>query len=70
MAKTMLQPKKDVLREQLALAAEEIIRLKTALAQWESAVIVANTHPTMRWEKRKPAPWWRRLLAWVGGPWA
>lgn len=58
------QPTADMLRAQLALAADEIIRLKTALSQWEGAFIVANTHPSMRWEKRKPAPWWRRLLAW------
>lgn len=61
MAKTMRQPRKDVLREQLALAADEIIRLKTALAQWEGeAIAVLWRTPAPEWRK----PWWRRLLAW------
>lgn len=58
--KTMKQPRKDVLREQLALAAEEIIRLKTALAQWERQAWEYQTATPPQWK----TPWWRRLLAW------
>lgn len=48
----MKQPTKDTLREQLALAADEIIRLRTAydsLYRW----LYRDEYP------RKP--WWRRL---------
>lgn len=56
----MKQPTKDVLREQLALAADEIIRLKTALVQ---SVDLAHGMAERLHSAR--APWWRRLLGWL-----
>lgn len=51
----MKQPTKDVMREQLALAASEIIRLRECVAEWKA------------WENvRLPPlrrPWWRRWFA-------
>lgn len=58
--KTMKQPRKDVLREQLALAATEIIELRAALIQSGELLYAATVG------RQKPRPWWRRLLAWVG----
>lgn len=52
------QPTADMLRQQLALAADEIIRLKTALAQYEGMTLAAWRTPAPSWRK----PWWRRLL--------
>lgn len=45
------QPSAEVMRQQLALAADEIIRLRTAYA----AI----------WERKyadEPRPWWRRIF--------
>lgn len=49
----MLQPRKDVLREQLALAADEIIRLRE---QREMLFY----HAVELTERR----WWHRLMWW------
>jgi hypothetical protein len=51
----MKQPRKDVLREQLALAADEIIRLREDLALWKAWEGVRL--PPLR------QPWWRRWFA-------
>jgi hypothetical protein len=56
--KQMRQPRKDVLREQLALAADEIIRLRTFLEIKDQTLAILLKKPD------RPAPWWRRLLAW------
>ena len=55
MKRQLRQPTKCALREQLALAADEIIRLRTAqegvtFATWEWSVDVRET----------VKPWWRR----------
>lgn len=46
------QPTKDVLREQLALAADEIIRLRE----------VSETHVLRVEFEPQRAPWWRRIF--------
>lgn len=48
----MKQPTKDALREQLALAADEIIRLKS----WQ--LCAAELIRELRGHRR---PWWKRL---------
>lgn len=51
------QPTKDVLREQLALAADEIIRLRQVI---DTVKTLAGWHD---WQNPKPArPWWRRIF--------
>lgn len=52
----MRQPTKDTLREQLALAADEIIRLRQ---------VIETTKVLMGWNRApvQPRPWWRRWLA-------
>jgi hypothetical protein len=57
------QPSAAVMREQLALAADEIIRLRGMLLiyvrfpTWPGAP--PNENP---FAKPKPAPWWKRLF--------
>jgi hypothetical protein len=52
------QPTKDTLREQLALAADEIIRLRTELKCFDEAdVILWRTPPPF-----DRIPWLRRLF--------
>lgn len=49
------QPSADQLREQLALAADEIIRLREAMD--------GATFATWEWHTAfKPRPWWRRIF--------
>jgi len=53
--KRMRQPKKDVLREQLVLAADEIVRLRTLLAgtAMHTSAIKAGHAPRIRhWRGR------------------
>jgi hypothetical protein len=65
--KQMRQPRKDVLREQLALAADEIIRLKTVMAEAHTIAskLLAAERARVTWKPAPPAPWWRRLLGWL-----
>lgn len=49
------QPTKEVLREQLALAADEIIRLRAAM----DGVTFASWGWSVETRKR---PWWRRIF--------
>lgn len=76
----MKQPRKDTLREQLALAATEIIELRAALIQsgellyqalvekrtCEVPAATKDGEPvTISILRRAPRrPWWRRLLSW------
>ena len=52
----MKQPTKDVLRDQLALAADEIIQLRQ---------VIQTTKHLMGWHRApvEPKPWWRRWFA-------
>ena len=54
----MNQPTKDALREQLALAADEIIRLRNVCVAAEAVLIEARAFV----EKHR-RPWWRRWFA-------
>ena len=58
----MKQPTKDALREQLALAADEIIRLRAAM---EGAAFATWPLVIEEWSsvQVKPRPWWRRWFA-------
>jgi hypothetical protein len=54
------QPTADVMREQLRLAADEIIRLRTKLADLtDDATVILYRRPTVYW-----LPWWKRLAFW------
>lgn len=57
----MKQPTKDTLREQLAIAADEIIRLKGELA-WltDGATVILYREPVPMYVFGRK-PWWHRL---------
>lgn len=54
------QPTAECMREQLRLAADEIIRLKTE-KDWCDRHMVAGAWK-FRFPINMPKPWWRRLL--------
>lgn len=54
----MLQPTKDVLREQLALAADEIIRLRGAMYATSDGLREIVAIANRRWWHR--FAWWRK----------
>jgi hypothetical protein len=56
------QPTADVMREQLRLAADEIIRLRTE-REWANRHMVAGTwRVPLSWGDDLPRPWYRRLF--------
>lgn len=62
----MLQPTMDVLREQLALAADEIIRLRLVLNDARQAAIVrlqGEFNQAMLYPG-PPRRWWHRFAWW------
>jgi hypothetical protein len=59
----MKQPRKDVLREQLALAADESIRLRMPVLDSERAEARGWAHGYEAAMKDKPRPWWSRWFA-------
>lgn len=66
-SRQMRQPKKDVLREQLALAADEIIRLRSVLLAygWDEAGSIRSGWIVMRDDQifdHQSRPLWKRLL--------
>lgn len=57
--RTMKQPRKDVLRDQLVLAADEIIRLRCVIDT------ICRMHSWKEYHGHsveKSAPWWRRIF--------
>lgn len=62
MTRRMQQPRKDVLREQLALAAEEIIRLRDLLERDKAFARAAIEKCWQKIDRMERQPWWRRLL--------
>lgn len=57
--RTMKQPRKDVLRDQLVLAADEIIRLRGVIDT------ICRMHSWKEYHGHsveKSAPWWRRIF--------
>ena len=62
----MRQPRKDVLREQLALAADEIIRLRLVLNDARQAAIVRlqGEFNQAMFYPGPPRRWWRRFAWW------
>jgi hypothetical protein len=60
--RTMRQPRKDVLRDQLVLAADEIIRLR------ECKLVMMDKHTNVCQLLEKllyPKPWYRRWFGWL-----
>lgn len=62
----MRQPRKDVLREQLALAADEIIRLRLVLNDARQAAIVRlqGEFNQAMFYPGPPRRWWHRFAWW------
>jgi hypothetical protein len=58
----MRQPRKDVLRDELARAATEIEQQRATIDHLER--VIETTRFLMGWNRppRAPLPWWRRLL--------
>lgn len=55
------QPTADMLRQQLALAADEIIRLRGELAEInQDGTVILYRGPSVSCR----LPWWRRALGW------
>jgi hypothetical protein len=55
------QPTADVMREQLRLAADEIIRLREKLDARQHHVTTLMWKATTQLDRQLSAPWWVRL---------
>ena len=59
MTRRKRQPTAEVMREQLRLAADEIIRLRMELADFtDDATVILYRRPTVMYLQ----PWWKRML--------